>query len=307
MLTHACILAALLQCAALTLPAANTFRLATYNVQNYLDAPSGTRPAKSDAARAKIRESIRATKADVIALQEMGSTNALLELLENLRREGCDFPFWDHVSAWDTNIHVAVLSKFPIVAHRSHTNDSFVHFNKQYHVRRGIAEVDIQVNGRYTFTLLTVHLKSKLTQFDADEQELRDEEAAVLREKVEAILNLRPNANVIVAGDMNDVRDSKPLRTIVAAGRKNALHDTRPAEQNGDDQPNNNPRYPAPQITWTHFYGKEDTYRRIDYILLSKGMMKEWVSNETFILKVPNWGIGSDHRPIVATFAAEER
>ena len=307
MLTHACILAALLQCATLSLPAADTFRIATYNLQNYLDAPSGTRPAKSDEAKVKIRESIRATKADVIALQEMGNTNALLELRDSLKRDGCDFPFWEHLSAWDTNIHVAVLSKFPIVACRPHTNDSFVLFNKQHHVKRGFAEVDIRVNDKYTFTLLTAHLKSRLTQFDADEQELRDEEAAVLRERVEAILTARPNANVIVAGDMNDVRDSKPLRTLMAAGRKNALHDTRPAEQNGDDQPNNNPRYPAPQITWTHYYGKEDTYRRIDYILLSKGMAKEWVSNETFIVKVSNWGIGSDHRPIVATFMAEDR
>ena len=103
------------------------------------------------------------------------------------------------------------------------------------------------------------------------------------------------------------MRDSKPVRTLIAAGRKNALHDTRPAEQDGDDQPNQNPRYPAPQITWTHFYGKEDTYSRIDYILLSKGMAKEWISNETFVVKIPNWGIGSDHRPIVATFVAEDR
>jgi endonuclease/exonuclease/phosphatase family metal-dependent hydrolase len=305
--TRAHILTALLLSASLSCQAAETFRVATYNVQNCLDAASGTRPAKSDAAKAKIRESIHATKAEVIALQEMGNTNALLELRESLRREGCDYPFWEHISAWDTNIHLAVLSKFPIIARRPRTNDSFVLFNKQHHVKRGFAEVDIRVNDHYMFTLLTAHLKSKLTQFDADEQELRDEEAAVLREKIEAILTARPNANVIVAGDLNDVRDSKPLRTIVAAGRKNALHDTRPAEQNGDDQPNRNPRYPAPQITWTHYYGKEDTYRRIDYILLSKGMAKEWVSNETFIVKIPNWGVGSDHRPIVATFTAEDR
>ena len=299
--------AALLLCAIIPAHSAETFRVATYNLQNYLDTQLGTRPAKSDAAKARIRESIRATKADVIALQEMGSTNALLELRDSMKREGYDFPFWEHVCAWDTNIHVAVLSKFPIVARHPHTNDSFVVFNKQFHVRRGFAEVDIQVNAHYTFTLLTAHLKSKLTQFDADEQELRDEEAALLREKVEAILKARPDANVIVAGDLNDVRDSKPVRTIIAAGRKNALYDTRPAEANGDDQPNNNPRYPPPQITWTHYYGKEDTYRRIDYILLSKGMAREWASNETFVVKIPNWGVGSDHRPIVATFIAEDR
>ena len=280
--------------------------MATYNLQNYIEAPSGNRPAKSDAARAKIRESIRATQADVIALQEIGGTNALLELRDSLKREGCDFPYWEHVRAWDTNIHVAVLSKFPITARRSHTNDSFVLFNKQFHVRRGFAEVDIQVNARYSFTLLTAHLKSKLTQYDADEQELRDEEAALLRQKVEAILTARPEANLIVAGDLNDVHDSRPVRTVLAAGLKNALHDTRPAEQNGDDQPHINPRYPAPQITWTHYYGKEDTYRRIDYILLSKGMAREWKAGESFIVKIPNWGIGSDHRPVVAAFIAED-
>jgi endonuclease/exonuclease/phosphatase family metal-dependent hydrolase len=106
---------------------------------------------------------------------------------------------------------------------------------------------------------------------------------------------------------MSDTRDSKPVRTIVAAGRKHALIDTRPAEQNGDDQHNNNPRYPPPQVTWTHYYSVKDQFSRIDYILLSRGLGREWVSNETFVVKMPNWGIGSDHRPIVATFVAQDR
>jgi endonuclease/exonuclease/phosphatase family metal-dependent hydrolase len=298
---------ALLVFANVLVHAAPTFRVATYNVQNYLESPVGTRAAKSEAAKAKVRESIRAAKADVIALQEIGGTNALLELRESLQREGCNYPHWEHVLAWDTNIQVAVLSKFPIVFRRPHTNDSFLLFGKRHFVKRGFAEVEIQVNTNYKFTLLTAHLKSKLTVWDADEQELRDEEAAILRQKLEQIFSSHPNANVVVAGDLNDTRDAKPVRSIIAAGRKNALIDTRPAEQNGDDQPNSNPRYPAPKITWTHYYGVKDQFSRIDYLLLSRGMAREWMSNETFIVKVPNWGVGSDHRPIVATFVAEER
>ena len=42
----------------LPLPAAETFRIATYNVENYLDQPSGSRPAKSEQARNKVLESI---------------------------------------------------------------------------------------------------------------------------------------------------------------------------------------------------------------------------------------------------------
>ena len=66
-------------------------------------------------------------------------------------------------------------------------------------------------------------------------------------------------------------------------------------------------RFEPRNITWTHYYGKEDTYSRIDYILLSPAMARTWRSNETYILTLPNWGAGSDHRPIVATFATESR
>jgi exonuclease III len=49
----------------------------------------------------------------------------------------------------------------------------------------------------------------------------------------------------------------------------------------------------------------EDTYSRIDYILLSPAMARDWVTNGTYALTIPNWGIGSDHRPIVAAFKTE--
>lgn len=286
--------------------AAETFRVATFNVANYMDAAGGGRSIKPLESRAKVRECIRALNADVIAFQEMGAVSALRELQASLKAEGLDLPHSEHVRGWDTNIHVAVLSRFPIVARRSHTNDTFLLSGRRFHVSRGIAEVEIEVSPAYKFTLFAAHLKSKRTIAEADEAELRLQEAKVLREKIDARLAADPRANIVVLGDMNDTKDSRSTKAIIGIG-KNKLVDTRPAEKNGDNTPPANPAWDPPNITWTHFYGKEDSYTRIDYILLNQGMAREWVKADTYVLAVPNWGLASDHRPIVATFTADDK
>src|SRR5207237_6956135 len=77
---------------------AATFRVATYNVENYLDEPTQTRVAKSAEAKAKVRDSLLALKPDVIALQEIGAISALQELRVSLKSAGMDLPYWEHVA-----------------------------------------------------------------------------------------------------------------------------------------------------------------------------------------------------------------
>jgi endonuclease/exonuclease/phosphatase family metal-dependent hydrolase len=287
---------------------AESFRVVTYNVENYLDKPTESRRnAKSDAAKAQVSANLKALKPDVLALEEMGQLSALKELQASLKAGGLDLPHLEFVEGWDTNIHVAVLSKFPIVARRSHTNDTFLLSGKRFHVSRGFSEVDIQVTPAYKFTLLGAHLKSRRPIPEADEGEMRIEEAKLLREKVDARLAANPNANVLVCGDFNDNYDSLGVKALMGRG-KNVLVDTRPAERNGDNQPNPaNPRWFPRNVAWTHYYGKEDSYARLDYILVSQGMAREWVKDETCALTLANWGIGSDHRPIVAAFSTVEK
>jgi endonuclease/exonuclease/phosphatase family metal-dependent hydrolase len=162
------------------------------------------------------------------------------------------------------------------------------------------------VNTNYSFTLLGAHLKSKRPVPEADQAELRLQEAKLLREKVDAILTANPNANLVVLGDFNDTKDSSSTKIIIGQG-KSKLIDTRPAERNSDDAPSPNRRYSPMNVTWTYYYGVEDTYSRIDYILLSPGMAHEWVKKESYVPALPNWGVGSDHRPIVAAFEAGDK
>src|SRR5262249_31018736 len=116
------------------------------------------------------------------------------------------------------------------------TNDSFLLDGRRFRVSRGFAEVEIAVKTNYAFTLITAHLKSKRPIGIADADELRLEEAKVLREKIDGVFAMKGDARLVVLGDFNDPPDAKPKREI--RGReKQKMFDPRPTEQNGDDLP----------------------------------------------------------------------
>jgi endonuclease/exonuclease/phosphatase family metal-dependent hydrolase len=282
------------------------FTVATYNLENYVDVVTSGRVLKPADAKAKIREILLSIRPDVLAVQEIGRESALLELRAALKADGLEFPHWEHVTGFDTNIFVGVLSRFPIVARRPHTNENFLLQGRRFQVSRGFAEVDIQVTPRYAFTLFTTHLKSRRVVEYGDEAELREQEALKLRALIDARLRDQPGANVVVLGDLNDTKDTKAILALLGQGQAR-LVDTRPAERNGDNALPPNPRWDPRNVTWTHFYGKEDSYQRIDYILLSPGMAREWEKDASYLPTVPNWGVASDHRPVVAVFQAAER
>lgn len=281
--------------------ATERFSVATYNVENYLAGPVPGRTVKSDAAKARVRDTLLALRADVVALQEMGGTNAFLELRAALQAAGLDYPHWEHVSGHDTNIHVAVLSRFPIAARRPHTNDSFLLDGRRFRVSRGFAELDVQVTPQFQFTVLAAHLKSKLPVPEADQAALREQEAVLLREKIDARLKANPAAALLVLGDLNDTRDAKPVRTVIGRGR-GALVDLRPEEavRPAPDAPL---LRTAANVTWTYFYNREDTYSRFDYALATRALAGRVVPAQTCVLALPWWREASDHRPVLVTFA----
>ena len=280
---------------------AGTFTVATYNLEFYVDRPTLSYEAKSEQGRAIIRQSIRTMNPDVIALQEMGSTNALLELRAALKTDGIDFPHWQHVQGWDTNLHVAFFSKLPFTAVRHRTRESYLHRGRRYHVLRGFGEVEVEFEKR-RITLITAHLKSKRQSAEADQEELRIQEATLLREEIDGHLQRNANAELIVLGDFNDGVGTRTYNTLVGKGR-GKLFDTRPHERNGDSLPNPNPRYEPRRIAWTHFYAKEEIYSRIDMILLSPALRRNYQPEQSYVLALKDWGAGSDHRPVCVKLA----
>ena len=278
----------------------------TYNVENYLLAPTTTRKAKEPESRAKVVESIVAGRPDILALQEIGDLAALKELQARLRDRGLDLGNAELVQGWDTNIVVALLSRYPIAQRRPHTNESFLLNGRRWHMSRGVGEVDVAVTPRYGVTVFVAHLKSRRAIGAASEADIREHEAELLRTLVEARLAAQPSANVVVCGDFNDTRDTPALRTLVGR-RAPRLFDLRPVEPNGDQAASANPRYEPRRVTWTHYYGREDTYSRIDYLLVSPGLKREWCPEASQVVAIPDWGVASDHRPVVAEFLATDQ
>ena len=278
---------------------AGSFTVATWNLEFYVDKQAYNIPPKSEASRAKIREGLRRIDADVLALQEIGSTNALLELRASLKKEGLDYPHWQHVQGPDPELHLAFLGKHPFTAVQHHTNERFLLQGRRFSVLRGIGEITVAFPGGFRCTFMTVHLKSKRRVAEADQQAIREEEAVVLREKIDAFFKRLPQGNLLVLGDLNDGISTRTVKTVLGRG-KNRLLDTRPHERNGDSLAD-----PARRIVWTHFYRTEELYSRIDYILASPSLKDNYRPDKSYVLAFPDWALASDHRPVVAHFEYE--
>jgi endonuclease/exonuclease/phosphatase family metal-dependent hydrolase len=274
---------------------AETLRVASYNVEFYIDQPALGREPKAEASRRAVRQALLKLNADVLALQEMGGTNALMELRASLEKEGLKYSHWEHVRASDPTLHLAFLSKLPIKARRHHTNESYLLKGRRFEVARGFGEIEVETAGRQRITIMTAHLKSKRQTGEADQQDMREEEAMLLREKIDAFFSRSPAGHLLVMGDLNDGPASRSTRTVVGRGRTKLI-DTRPVEA---AEPTSGHRK---GIAWTHFYAAEETYSRIDYILASPSLREEHRPRESRVLAFPDWGAASDHRPVLAVF-----
>ncbi len=275
----------------------------TYNVENYHLRDWGNRHEKPVESRAAVAEILAQIRPDVVALQEIGEPAALDDLQRSLASRGVLLPHREHLGGWDTNLFIAVLSRFPIVRRAAHTNDSFLLDGRRFHSSRPVLEVDLELTPAHHLSLITTHLKSRRPIAAADESALRAEEARLLRAHVDTALQRNGAQPLIVCGDFNDSPDSKVLKTLLGRGRLHLL-DTRPAERGASAE---TPDSPVRLVTWTHFFARQDSYSRIDYVLLSPASEAFCVRQGTYVWSGPGWGRASDHRPVVCELRFPDR
>jgi endonuclease/exonuclease/phosphatase family metal-dependent hydrolase len=215
----------------------------------------------------------------------------LAELITGLRAHGVDFPYHEWIQGDDTNRHVSLLSRFPIVGRFSRTDYNYLLNGKPQRIERGILDVNIQVNDHYAFRAVVAHLKSKRNVEAGDQAVMRLEEAMLLRAHVGKVLKNDPQLNLIVMGDFNDTPESEPIRTVIGLPPF-ALIDLLPVDSKGGHD--------------TYYWKYRNQFSRIDYLITSPGMSNDYVPGSARIADVEDWDKASDHRAVYAKFYAND-
>jgi endonuclease/exonuclease/phosphatase family metal-dependent hydrolase len=268
---------------------------AGYNLEDYFQAsdfPDGReKVSKSPEAIAAEIHVIQDIHPDILGVCEMGPPAEFASFKALLKSAGLDYPDTEYVQGPDPERHVALLSRYPIVSHQSLPDVPFAMDGGEEKAARGFLDVTISIGGT-KLRFIGVHLKSKVKDTWEDEAELRRNEAHLLRQHIDSVLDADPGVKLVVYGDFNDTKTSTCLRDVMGPRNSDrALRDLWLKDSVGD--------------RWTEYWEAADVYTRIDYILVTRNLLPDVEYPKSYVYRSPYWNDASDHRAVVATFRLE--
>ncbi len=279
--------------------AAEPVVVAAYNLENYVVVPQpdpadGSRPVKpkSPEELAALVRIIREIRPGILGVCEMGRPEQFEDFKRRLAEAGLGFTAFEYLQAQDPERHLALLSRYPIVARNSVSDARYSLGGMPQSVRRGFLDVTVQIAESYRLRLVGAHLKSKLAVPEG-EALLRRYEAMLLRRHLDEILKADPAANLLVYGDFNDTKNEPTIPEIM--GRRDArmhLADLLLTDQFGD--------------RWTYYWKTADQYSRFDFFFASRGLLPEIIREQSRVHRSDDWNLASDHRPIITAIRPEE-
>ncbi|MGB0184344.1 MAG: endonuclease/exonuclease/phosphatase family protein [Opitutales bacterium] len=273
---------------------AQTLRIATYNLYNYLsmdrsvDGQWRKDYPKPETEKSAIRRAILEVKPDLLAIQEIGNPAYLSELRKDLRADGLDYPHTAHLQGPDPDRCLAVLSRLPLHEVTRHTDLDFKYFDDRETVRRGLLEVEIRPRPGLSLQIFNLHLKSRWTlrKDDPEAALQRTREAEACRNRIIQRTLEQRRSHYLILGDFNDHPDSAALRRFQKRGKIEIAKRLPATDSRGE--------------LWTHFYRKAASYSTVDGILAAPKLMPAvQAAGVVDLLQPPE---GSDHRLVYADF-----
>lgn len=279
----------------------------TYNLENAFDVfddpytdDDGTDAKRSDELIA-IAKAIALANADIVVVQELEN----LAMLEGLVRTFLPDGGYDYIACERGNdgrgINLGIISRFPITSITSYRHRTLTHPDapdRTWQFSRDALQITLDVHGQRV-DVFNMHLKSNSSSPGDENSKLRrTAEAMAVKSIIRGLLAERPDAYILLMGDMNSNLVERPeqprpwpatqhLRAAEPDGSHILLdaHEALSYDQRitipGDGQ------YP-PAI--------------FDYIYASPALNAKLLADKSRVINDPEVVGGSDHRPVVATY-----
>jgi endonuclease/exonuclease/phosphatase family metal-dependent hydrolase len=274
----------------------NEVIVASYNVENYLMMPRWidghyrSNAGKPVAEKEAVAKMLTLVHPDILGLMEIGDQRQLNDLERRLQEAGMTFSATEYLQGPDTQRHIALLSRFPIVERHSEGFIPLQVQGKTFYSSRGFLDVTIALPSGLKLRVLCVHLKSKIPVPEYSQFTFRAAEAAALKAKIEKILTSDPTTPLLVMGDFNDTKNSLPMKTILGTSSAPGLLTALELHDDHGER-------------WTEYWKEADIYSRIDYIMVNDVLKKRIKEDHSAIERPSFWNKASDHCPVFTTIS----
>ena len=299
-------------------PSDDTVRVATWNLEHfvdrydnpYIDAGRENAPDSALSGRVgRVVKGLRALDADLVVLQESES-EAFLQRLVDERLDELSYSYATSVESPTWYMNVVLLSRYPLGVVRNYADVVTPIVGQQTDEGEPAAQsltnhrlwmADVRVRPRETWTVVGAHLKAGR---DAEDRGWRVGQIRFLHAELARLLADRPEAPVLVAGDLNALADSPELRLLLNDPSRPApdslvgTPDRRRAQFTDLLSGRASPTHPSEAPT-----------RQLDYLLANQALRPALVEGSARVarpLPPDSMAATSDHLPVVGAFVRSD-
>jgi len=259
----------------------------------YIDNDRENNPSAKTLERIKLlSEALKEIDADIVVLQEFESESFARWLSENEFPElGYQYFSASESPTWYMN--VVIMSRVPLGTHYGYgrvftpvvgmTNDDGTQQSQDY-INTRMWSIDVIPREDYVVTMTGVHLKAGRGERN---EGFRKGQYRFLKGQYDRFLNERPEANILLVGDLNSLPESPELTEFLLPGEKvQMINPTAGVE------------------TLTH--SADDPSRQLDYVLYNEKLEPEVVEDSVKIampLNNEKMARIADHLPMEITIS----
>lgn len=278
-------------------PTTQPFTVLVWNLEHFVDPfddPYISNPredlpqTKDPEVLALLAEVIREADPDILALQEVEGDRAIKYFLDNFLPDH-NYQYFSSLPSISWYQNTAVASRFPLgrtVSFREVEMYNSVSDETTNLYNNRLSAVVVQPNPDYQFLLTNLHLKAGR---GAEDVTWRLRQIDILKKYFAEQMACAPEANILVVGDMNFLRDSEEY---------NAMAELEPPLVDAFEPVGG---------ALTHASGSPS--RQLDYIFFNEPMGREQLPDSATVLRplsLEEMATISDHLPVFAAFYPED-